>query len=231
MFLEIWKRKCSVLAYRWGTISMTNLDIPRTGFYGKIGKDKITGKMQPQYPMWKTYSIMYCVSLPVIVICMLPAAFFALSQFWLEDKVLQIVGPDSYWNWTPSILESIIVTIFSAQYEKLATWLTDRENHRTQAQYERHRVIKLIVLEFVNNFLSLFYIAFWLGDVNMISNQLMTQLIVFQVREHRSILLIRKSLKPILYRRLFKNCWAPCGRWWCRNWWFSKNRIWAHGLW
>lgn len=181
MFLEIWKRKCSVLAYRWGTISMTNLDIPRIGFYGKIGKDKITGKMQPQYPMWKTYSIMYCVSLPIIVICMLPAAFFALSQFWLEDKVLEMVGPDSYWNWTPSILESIIVTIFSAQYEKLSTWLTDRENHRTQAQYERHRVIKLIVLEFVNNFLSLFYIAFWLGDVKMISNQLMTQLIVFQV--------------------------------------------------
>lgn len=44
-----------------------------------------------------------------------------------------------------------------------------------------YRVIKLILLEFVNNFLSLFYIAFWLGDVKMISNQLMTQLIVFQV--------------------------------------------------
>lgn len=43
------------------------------------------------------------------------------------------------------------------------------------------RVIKLILLEFVNNFLSLFYIAFWLGDVKMIANQLMTQLIVFQV--------------------------------------------------
>lgn len=215
MFLEIWKRKCSALAYRWGTITMTNLDTPRIGFYGKIGKDKITGKMQPQYPMWKTYSIMYCVSLPIIVICMLPAAFFALSQFWLEDKVLQMVGPDSYWNWTPSILESIIVTIFSAQYEKLSTWLTDHENHRTQAQYERHRVIKLIVLEFVNNFLSLFYIAFWLGDVNMISNQLMTQLIVFQV-SHLCATTCRTLLKDktiLLHFRLFKSCWAHCGRW------------------
>lgn len=147
---------------------------------------------------------MYCVSLPIIIICMLPAAFFALTQFWLEDKVLSIAGPDSYYMYIPSIFESIIVTIFSGQYEKLATWLTDRENHRTQANYERHRymfkickirlnrnvnnrfhyfrVIKLIVLEFVNNFLSLFYIAFWLGDVKMIGNQLMTQLIVFQVK-------------------------------------------------
>lgn len=118
---------------------MTNLDIPRIGYYGIVRKDPITGKRQPQYPMWKTYAIMYCISLPLIVICMLPAAFFALTQFWLEDKVLNLVGPESYWTYFPSIVESIIVTIFSGQYEKLATWLTDRENHRTQAQYERHR--------------------------------------------------------------------------------------------
>lgn len=41
--------------------------------------------------------------------------------------------------------------------------------------------MKLIALEFVNNFLSLFYIAFWLRDINLIRSQLMTQLIVFQV--------------------------------------------------
>lgn len=45
------------------------------------------------------------------------------------------------------------------------------------------RVVKLIALEFVNNFLSLFYIAFWIGDLKLLSSQLMTQLIVFQVRE------------------------------------------------
>lgn len=73
------------------------------------------------------------------------------------------------------------MAVFSGKFEVLANWLTDRENHRTQAQYERHRVVKLIALEFVNNFLSLFYIAFWLRDVNLVRSQLMTQLIVFQV--------------------------------------------------
>lgn len=139
LFLEVWKQKCSGLAYRWGTITMTNLDTPRIGYYGKICRDPITGKRQPQYSMWKTYATMYCVSLPLIVICMLPAAFFALTQFWLEDKVLDIVGPDSIYMYLPSIVEAVIVTVFSGQYEKLATWLTDKENHRTQAQYERHR--------------------------------------------------------------------------------------------
>lgn len=112
---------------------------------------------------------------------MIPAALLAMSQFWLEGKVTDLVGPDSWLTYLPSIFEAICVAIFSGKFETLANWLTDRENHRTQAQYERHRVVKLIALEFVNNFLSLFYIAFWLRDVNMVRSQLMTQLIVFQV--------------------------------------------------
>lgn len=181
MFLVVWKRKCSALAYRWGTITMTNLDIPRIGFYGTIGKDPITGRMQPQYPIWKTYALMYCVSIPLCIICMIPAAVLAISQFWMEAQVVAMFGSDSLLTWGPSIFEAIMVAVFSVQFEKLANWLTDRENHRTQAQYERHRVVKLIALEFVNNFLSLFYIAFWLQDINIIKSQLMTQLIVFQV--------------------------------------------------
>lgn len=118
---------------------MTNLDTPRIGYYGKIGRDPVTGKRQPQYPMWKTYATMYCFSLPLIIICMLPAALFALTQFWMEGEVLKMVGPDSYWLYLPSIVESIMILVFSILYEKLATWLTDLENHRTQAQYERHR--------------------------------------------------------------------------------------------
>lgn len=182
---------------------MTNLDQPRVGFYGTIGRDAITGKMQPQYPMWKTYVIMYCVSIPLCLICMIPAALLAVSQFWLEAKVIEMVGPDSWLTYLPSIFEgqshfyhshsisenlksfysfeAVCVAVFSGKFEMLANWLTDRENHRTQAQYERHRVVKLIALEFVNNFLSLFYIAFWLQDVNLVRSQLMTQLIVFQV--------------------------------------------------
>lgn len=84
---------------------MTNLDQPRAGFYGIIGKDAITGKMQPQYPIWKTYAIMYCVSIPLCLICMIPAALLAVSQFWLEGKVIEVIGPDSWLIYLPSIFE------------------------------------------------------------------------------------------------------------------------------
>ncbi|CAH1970076.1 unnamed protein product [Acanthoscelides obtectus] len=54
------------------------------------------------------------------------------------------------------------------------------KNHRTQSQYDRHRVTKLVLFEFVNNFLSLFYIGFILRDMEMLRSQLRNMLIMSQ---------------------------------------------------
>lgn len=54
------------------------------------------------------------------------------------------------------------------------------ENHRTQSQYDRHRVTKLVLFEFVNNFVCLFYIAFYIQDMEMLRSQLQTMLIISQ---------------------------------------------------
>lgn len=52
----MWRRKCSELAYLWGTIGMaSSMDEPRPNFRGTMGVDIVTGKLQPQFPRWKTY--------------------------------------------------------------------------------------------------------------------------------------------------------------------------------
>ncbi len=56
-------------------------------------------------------------------------------------------------------------------YLHLAHHLTEWENHRTQEQFEKFVVAKLVLFEFVNTFLALFYIAFWLKDVTMLRSQ------------------------------------------------------------
>lgn len=201
VFLEIWKRKSSELAYNWGTISMTNLDIARPDYFGKLGKDPITGKMTPQYPMWKTMVQIYCVSVPVILFCIGGAAFMTIAQFWIEDSLILRFGIESYIVMLPSIFQSIFVAVLAVFYERFASWLTSKENHRTQSQYERHRVNKLIVLEFVNNFFGLFYIAFIKRDMKTLQNQLMTQMIVLQVNSIQHILYVFHN--PFVFCILF----------------------------
>ena len=65
----------------------------------------------------------------------------------------------------PSIAYSVLVMVMNLQYLHLAHWLTEKENHRTQEQFERHVVAKLVSFEFVNTFIALFYIAFYLQDI------------------------------------------------------------------
>ena len=57
-------------------------------------------------------------------------------------------------------------------------------------------VAKLVLFEFVNSFLALFYIAFWMGDVAMLKSQVWTMLLVQQVVNQ-----VQESLLPILLRR------------------------------
>lgn len=181
IFLELWKRKSSKFAYRWGTIVMTALDVPRAEFVGVVGPDPITGKMMPQFPYWKTLKQIYVVSVPVIFICLMIAGMINVAQFWVEDWLFLEYGPESYVPMIPSIVNSIWIALLPTQYNKFTTWLTNLENHRTQAQYDRHRVNKLIVLEFVNNFLSLFYVAFIRQDLKLLKTYLLTQLLIVQV--------------------------------------------------
>lgn len=66
---------------------MTNLDMPRIGYYGKLGRDPVTGKLVPKYPLFKTYVQMYCVTMPIILLCICGASVIAWSQFWIEREL------------------------------------------------------------------------------------------------------------------------------------------------
>lgn len=69
------------------------------------------------------------------------------------------------------------------------------ENHRTQSQFDRHRVTKLVLFEFVNNFVSMFYIAFIIKDMDMLRNQLATMLIILQAINN-----IQEAIFPLVIR-------------------------------
>lgn len=180
LFLELWKRKSNELAYKWGTIGMTSLDEPRPGFRGVMGVDAVTGKVCPQSPRYITYLKMYLVSIPIVVFCMILAFYLMLLSIWAEDYIKQTEGTNDYTVMLPSIVYSILVMVISVHFKDFAGFLTGWENHRTQSQFERHRVTKLVLFEFVNNFLSLFYIAFVIRDIDMLRSQLQTMLIISQ---------------------------------------------------
>ena len=59
-----------------------------------------------------------------------------------------------------SILNAAQIQIFNFLFQFLAAVLTNRENHRTDTQYEDAMIAKLFLFQFVNSYASFFYIGF-----------------------------------------------------------------------
>ncbi|KAG8233937.1 hypothetical protein J437_LFUL005143, partial [Ladona fulva] len=214
----LWKQKCSELAFAWGTIGMSSLDEPRPGFRGEPKEDPITGQLLPQYPRWKTYSKMYLVSIPIVLICLAFALYIMLVFFWVDEHLcrthwLGLLAPHSEEDaeeesqimlllrftlpLLPGCIYAALVYAMNWIYRRFATALTEWENHRTQSQFDRHRVVKLILFEFVNNFMALFYIAFYLQDMAMLKFQLGIMLIFLQLINN-----IQEALLPIWFTKV-----------------------------
>lgn len=64
--------------------------------------------------------------------------------------------------WSSSIRSTDALLSFQI-YHKLAIYLTNLENPRTQTEYEDSYTIKIFVFEFMNFYSSLIYIAFFKG--------------------------------------------------------------------
>ncbi|XP_046676010.1 anoctamin-10 isoform X2 [Homalodisca vitripennis] len=181
VFMELWRMKCSELAFVWGTIGMaSSLDEPRPNYNGVMGVDHVTGRLQPQCPRWKTQLKMYTVSIPLVILCMILAFFVMLISFWVEEQLRGSPDCPQWLYLAPSVAYAALIYLMNMVYRRFANNLTEWENHRTQSQFDRHRVTKLVLFEFVNNFMSLFYIAFIYQDMDMLRSQLATLLIISQ---------------------------------------------------
>ncbi|KAF4518589.1 hypothetical protein B566_EDAN012417 [Ephemera danica] len=62
-----------------------------------------------------------------------------------------------------AMINLVIIMVLTKFYHRLALWLTNLENPRTQTEYEDNFTFKIFVFEFMNFYSSLIYIAFFKG--------------------------------------------------------------------
>lgn len=69
---------------------------------------------------------MYCVSFPIVIVCMMLAFCVMLASFWCEDMIRKM--EDEFYKQfvlLPSITYAALVYIMNRYYRKLATFLTE----------------------------------------------------------------------------------------------------------
>ncbi|XP_063683747.1 anoctamin-7-like isoform X8 [Bolinopsis microptera] len=192
LFVEQWKRRSNSLKYEWDVSNFEQLEPDRPQFYGsKTRKNPITEEEEWYYPFYRLYlkisfSVLtiafmvflvmastvgvivfrtafnagnYLASLPVRESYETDAAFEAATALSKDNNAL-------YTSVLSSVLNALAIMFLGFVYEKLAYMLTNWENHRTQTAYDDALIIKLFAFQFVNNYASLIYIAFFKEDVS-----------------------------------------------------------------
>jgi len=172
LFLESWKRKNAELAFKWNMLDFEQIEKTRPEF---VGEDKAgvwvngvfveltaddSGQKQPQSVYFNpvTRLVRIVCGLPFIFTLIVVAISSTLGVITIR-VVLQKI--DKNYAIAASIVNAIAIIILNMVYFKIATALTNWENHRTDTDYEDALIAKTFAFQFVNSYIMLYYIAFF----------------------------------------------------------------------
>lgn len=166
MFDQKWVQRESELSWKYGTTHFHKVEEQRGEFQGVYEKDEITGKIKKKressflYRLRKTISYTVAVLFVCVVLAAVAAIFFYRS----------IVKHTSYGPLLCGVINAVQIRIMNILYGMIAQKMNDWENHETETQYNDNLAVKLFLFKFVNSYASLFYIAFFKGDIEGCKN-------------------------------------------------------------
>mmetsp|Transcript_1511 Transcript_1511/g.2180 ORF Transcript_1511/g.2180 Transcript_1511/m.2180 type:complete len:752 (+) Transcript_1511:51-2306(+) len=185
LYIIFWTRAGNELKERWGVTNFKDKEIlkePRQGFQGYRRTCPISGKEELHSSSTTRYLKMYLVSYPITLCCLYIAFLVVTFTLAVQDYCSEFYfcreTPISY---MPSLLYSLSIPLLDKGYRAIATGLTEWENHKTRSEHRDALIFKLTAFNFINSYLSLFYIFFWLQDLPRLKRYLKTLMCTSQI--------------------------------------------------
>ncbi|CAH1722389.1 unnamed protein product [Chironomus riparius] len=179
LFLENWKRYSAEITHRW---DLTGFDVheehPRPQYLARLKsikrekKDYVTNVSEPNVPFWRMKLPATLLSISVVLLLIACAVATVLGVVLYRMSVLASLSfyrdlstsfTILFTTTTAAIINLILIVIMNYAYESLAEWLTELELLRTQTEFDDSLTLKIYLLQFVNYYASIFYIAFFKG--------------------------------------------------------------------
>ncbi|XP_046423271.1 anoctamin-4-like isoform X1 [Neodiprion fabricii] len=180
MFLELWKRYSAEITHRW---DLTRFDIkeehPRPQYLARLAHVKkqrthvITDASEPHLSFWKMKLPAIIFSSSVVLLLIAVAVVTVLAVILYRISVLAVLSfyKDTivtsyailFTTVTAACLNLCCIVILNSIYIRLAEYLTEIELLRTQTEFDDSLTLKIYLLQFVNYYASIFYIAFFKG--------------------------------------------------------------------
>ena len=126
---------------------------------------------------------------------MVIAIFITLSLIKSSDMLQEY----EYGQLYVSGAQGLAITVMNAVYNIVARWFTDLENHRFDGNYEASLMMKTFCFQFVNSYLSLFWLAFYERDRSKLAVQLIMLVLIKSASDYFLFL-----VKPLTINALDK---------------------------
>jgi anoctamin-10/anoctamin-7 len=146
-----------MVGLRWGTVDFEEDEPERPQFHGTIIKSYIDGTDIKYFPPTKK-SFLIAQSVTSVASLILLVIGCVTSIYILRFHLYSSIGSNA--SIVASAINSVQITILNMVYGIVATHLTQRENHRTDTEYEDSLIAKTFVFQFVNSYASFYYLAF-----------------------------------------------------------------------
>ncbi|XP_057670023.1 anoctamin-5 isoform X2 [Diorhabda carinulata] len=184
LFMEMWKRYSAEITHRW---DVTGFDIqeehPRPQYLARLAHvtrkqvNVITNTMEPLVPYWKMRVPMTILSFSVVLLLIALALATVVAVVLYRMSILvslkafnpyaAVVVDNSsamlFTTCTSACINLVFIVIFNYIYTYVAKYLTEYELLRTQTEFDDSLTLKIYLLQFVNYYASIFYIAFFKG--------------------------------------------------------------------
>ncbi|XP_017775817.1 PREDICTED: anoctamin-1-like [Nicrophorus vespilloides] len=180
LFLEMWKRYSAEITHRW---DLTGFDVqeehPRPQYLARLSHIKkkqvniVTNTMEPQVPFWRMKFPATILSFSVVMLLVVLAVATVVAVVLYRMSVLAALSVYQdrvttsaalfFSTSTAASINLCCILVFNWIYTFVAQYLTEMEFLRTQTEFDDSLTLKIYLLQFVNHYASIFYIAFFKG--------------------------------------------------------------------
>ncbi|XP_039962998.1 anoctamin-4 isoform X2 [Bactrocera neohumeralis] len=174
-FLELWKRKQSVIVWEWDLHNVESDEENRPEFETNATTFRMNPVTREKEPYMSTWSrairfvitgsaVLFMISVvlsavlgTIIYRISLVSVIYGGGGFFVKEhaKLFTTV--------TAALINLVVIMVLTRIYHRMAIRLTNLENPRTHTEYEDSYTFKIFFFEFMNFYSSLIYIAFFKG--------------------------------------------------------------------
>ncbi|KAH8357617.1 hypothetical protein KR200_004824 [Drosophila serrata] len=174
-FLELWKRKQSVLVWEWDLHNVDMDEENRPEFETNattFRMNPVTREKEPYMSTWNR-ALRFVVTGSAVLFMISVVLSAVLGTILYRITLVSVIyGGGGFFvkehaklftSVTAALINLVVIMILTRIYHRMAIRLTNLENPRTHTEYEDSYTFKIFFFEFMNFYSSLIYIAFFKG--------------------------------------------------------------------